>query len=145
MVQTVSDSHFTVYVLMAFWVGQFFVLQNCLAHCVIFGIPAPSPFLHPSSSVLPLRQPKMPAPPSPFLNASWGMLLLRVGNCSKCRELRVGSLRKEERKGHQSRTLRTGTGFGNNLRNIRGRITSLWVPFSLCTYLLTPREIVQCL
>lgn len=57
----------------------------------------------------------------------------------------VGSLRKEERKGLLSRALRIGTGFGNNVRNTRGRVTALWVSFSLCTYFLTPREIVKCL
>ena len=57
----------------------------------------------------------------------------------------AGSLRKEERKGLLSRTLRIGTGFGNSMRNTRGRVAALWVSSSLCTYLLTLIETVKCL
>lgn len=52
----------------------------------------------------------------------------------------AGSLRKEERKGLLSRTLRIGTGWGTAWETPEVELLHCGFPFFLCTYLLTPRD-----
>lgn len=80
--------------------------------------------------------------PTPFLNVPWQEAITQNGNCSKCRELKVGSLGKVRRVGrkvHLNRTLRElWHRLWNNLRNTRGRVSSLrdflslFAPTCLC-------------
>lgn len=120
---------------MAFWVGQFFVLWNYLAHCMNFGICSPSLFLCPGSHVLHHNNLKCL-----YLSISdWSLGdATQIGNCSKHREFKVRSLGKEGWSALLSGTLGIGTAFGNNLGNSEGELLHCGFPLLLAPTCLLP-------